>query len=108
MNAMQQGGGKGVARADGISQLNGKAGSFNIFAIQQKRAAFSTAGNADSFKLENAGDLAAELLQRGGFDSAHLLEQGKFLMVELEDVGLLNESADQVGRIRTGTQIYVV
>jgi hypothetical protein len=60
---MHQSGGKGIARADGISQLNGKAGGFNIFTIQQKRAALGTAGNADSLKLESAGDLATELLQ---------------------------------------------
>src|SRR5215831_14568932 len=110
---MQQGGGEGVARADGISQLNGKPGGFNIFAIQQKRAALGAAGNADSFKLESVGDLAAELLQAGGFDAAHLffayfLDPGEFLMVEFEDVSLLNESTDQLGRIGTGTKIYVV
>src|SRR5262249_26690039 len=40
--------------------------------------------------------------------SAYLVDQGEFLMVELEDVRLLNESTDQVGRIRTGAKIYVI
>src|SRR5579864_3651956 len=105
---MHQSAGKGVARADGIRQPNGKAGRFNIFAVQQERAAFSATRNTDGFKFESAGGLAAESLKRVGCNSTYLFDQGEFLMAELEHVRLLNESTDQLRRIRLGTKIHVI
>src|SRR6476646_7045167 len=105
---MDQGGGKGVAGADGIGHLNGEAARFNILAGQQKRAAFSASGNADRFKLESAGALAAELFERVAFNSAHLFDQGEFLVAELEHVSLLNKSTNQFRGIRLHTKIHVV
>src|SRR4249920_2025674 len=97
---MRQGGGKGIPGADGISHLNGKAARLNILVIQQKTAALSASGNADSFKLESVGTLAAELFKRCALDSANLSDQREFLMAELEHVSLPNESTDQLRCIR--------
>src|SRR5712671_2135082 len=73
MNSMDESSRKSITGADGICDLYMEARRFQIFIVQQKRAAFLAKRDACSIQLKGAETVAAKLLPRVGLDPANFL-----------------------------------